>query len=101
MKAPRKDAWTDEELQLLYDHIHVENAVIVLMEALPKRSKAAIEQRLSRIRIEAGIRIGGDGPRSISDRRAFNEAAKHSSEALAQAIEDELQRLERGRNPRE
>lgn len=85
MKAPRKDAWTDAELQIIYDHVNEKDAARRLMRLLPGRSGSAIAVKLTKLREEAKIKT----PRSHrpSDSKVY---ARNGSLLLAQAIEKSL-----------
>lgn len=53
----REDAWTDYELQLLYDYVNDELYLKKVADLLPNRTLGTIKNRMARLRAEAGIRI--------------------------------------------
>lgn len=57
MRATRIDAWSDSELQKLYDYVNDPAYFEKVRGWLPNRSVAAIRQRMAKLRVEAGIDI--------------------------------------------
>ncbi len=91
MKA-RHDAWTDFELQVLYDLVNEPVWLATAKGLIPHRSENALSQRMSRLRREAGIIVGGPGPRAMHESRLARDAGQRSSQLLVSAIEASLAR---------
>lgn len=85
MTSLRHDAWTDFELQCLYDAVN-DIDWFDRVACNVRRSEAAIRTKMSLLRMEAGIVPSHVGPRA-SSRTAVNRAqATRGSDALARAI---------------
>lgn len=85
MKNPRADAWTDLELQYLYDVVN-DPAWFGKVAPYIDRSENAIRARMSALRAEAGIIPGVRGPRSSSRAKVDSDQAEQGSSALLTAL---------------
>jgi hypothetical protein len=85
MTSARADAWTDFELQCLYD---VVNDVdwFSRVSKLIDRSDNAIRAKMSALRAETGIEPGRAGPRARSRSRTAHDDARKGSDALLAAM---------------
>lgn len=82
----RKDAWTERELQVIYDLVNTVEWFDTARELLPSRTENAIRTKMSNLRAETGIVAGMIGPRAMSTREAQRDAARRASERLRQAM---------------
>lgn len=85
MRSIRADAWTDFELQVLYDVVNDVNW-FEKARALIDRSDNAVRVKMSALRAEAGIIPGIRGPRAMSRPRVVRDDAAAGSRALLLAI---------------
>lgn len=84
------EPWTEAELQIIYDHVNDPDYLFWVRRLLPDRTTAAIQNRMSRLRREAGIGNIHSGPRACDESRLFTQMADEGSKRLAAAIEAEL-----------
>lgn len=80
----RHDAWTDFELQVLYDHVNDLEWFESAAALLPRRTPNAIRTKMSLLRMEAGI-IPRAGPRARSRAAVRREDAETGSARLLSA----------------
>ncbi len=80
----RNDAWTDVELQELYEVVN-DPDWFTQVGHLP-RTEAAIRAKMCALRREAGI-IPKPGPLAAAQHMTVRQAATHGSEMLRRAIE--------------
>lgn len=81
----RADAWTDLELQYLYDVVN-DPAWFGKVAPYIDRSDNAIRARMSALRAEAGIIPGVRGPRARSRSSIRSDDAEQGSRALLTAL---------------
>jgi hypothetical protein len=82
----RADAWTDDELTLLYEFVNDEDWLDEACELLPNRTRNAIQQRMSGLRREAEIVPRKRGPRAWSEKMDRRKKAAEGSRKLALAL---------------
>ncbi len=87
MRATRKDAWGEGELQVLYDLVNDLEWFDFAIEQLPGRSENAIRTKMSLLRREAGIIPYHRGAKAKSRLAVTADSAKAGSDRLRRAIE--------------
>jgi len=81
----RKDAWSEEELQVLYDFVNDADWFDQAKEWLPFRSENAIRTKMSNLRAEAGI-VPKTGPRAMGSSKRFEADAKRANDKYLAAL---------------
>lgn len=87
MAAGRHDAWSEYELQVIYELVNREEWFAKARDQLPGRSEAAIRAKMAALRREAGI-IPKPGPSAKSGSFMIRQRAMDGSEKLRLAIRE-------------
>lgn len=82
----RHDAWTDAELQVLYDLVNYTDWFEEAHEFLPRRTEAVIRHRMSQLRNEAKIVPTRRGPTATYEYRRTCDSAKAGSDKYTAAL---------------
>ena len=83
--TPRSDAWTEYELQVLYELVNCGEWFAQAQVDLPGRSESAIRCKMNALRREAGI-IPKPGPTAAARSLTVRQQAAAGSEKLREAI---------------
>ena len=88
MSADRADAWSEDELAVLYDFVNDEDWLDEACALLPRRNPGAIKVKMCKLRREAEIvpRHYTGNSRAMSARNANRAAAAEGSRKLALAL---------------